>query len=68
MLIDGFQSFQRNNQLSEEEVETLKVTFIKFCDDFYGSGCYIKLKGKNFNSLRQQLHLSGFSSGENFAP
>ena len=29
MLIDGFEKFQKNIDLSEEEIETLKITFIK---------------------------------------
>ena len=29
MLIDGFGKFQKNFDLSEEEIETLKITFIK---------------------------------------
>ena len=29
MLIDGFEKFQKNFDLSEEEIETLKITFIK---------------------------------------
>ena len=29
MLIDGFEKFQKNFELSEEEIETLKITFIK---------------------------------------
>ena len=29
MLIDGFGKFQKKIELSEEEIETLKITFIK---------------------------------------
>ena len=29
MLIDGFGKFQKKFELSEEEIETLKITFIK---------------------------------------
>ena len=29
MLIDGFEIFQKNFELSDEEIDTLKITFIK---------------------------------------
>ena len=29
MLIDGFEKFQKNFELSDEEIDTLKITFIK---------------------------------------
>jgi len=29
MLIDGFEKFQKNFELSGEEIDTLKITFIK---------------------------------------